>query len=366
MPFRHGRGLNLAFLLLQVAACVSLFEGGESDLIIPEVSCCVDPNGACIFNNCCNFAFMLRHLWKAIRHGGSIQPGHSGCRGRSALECCSVTHNIAQRGLPWYNHGLLTFHTHSRQSGRANTYLKLVQASALNYWRWLFENKRKHFSRSFPRIDIPIQSGAGFLWPSGYALGHAIARLNMLDPPEHVRFLEVGAGAGFASLVALLRGWHVLSTDLLSESAVARRFSAMASFGNSSDMERFQTAELDVYDERSWPMEKFHVIAGSIMSSVLSEQQKFHSAFRRLVASKLAAGGVGLYTLRFEAKFDEEIRSVLLEFLTPPREDELKGVLYVKSGTDWQWLPLKVDQATPGLQYLAVFQRSTVWEPENI
>lgn len=128
--------------------------------------------------------------------------------------------------------------------------------------------------------------------------------------------MEVGAGVGFASLVALLRGWHVLSTDLLSESAVARRFSAMASFGNSSDMERFQTAELDVYDERSWPTEEFHVIAGSTMSSVLSEQQKFQSAFRRLVASKLAAGGVGLYTytLDFGAKFaDEVIRSVLLE-----------------------------------------------------
>lgn len=135
----------------------------------------------------------------------------------------------------------------------------------------------------------------------------------MINKPPR-RFLEVGAGVGFASLVALLRGWHVLSTDLLSESAVARRFSAMASFGNSSDIERFQTAELDVYDERSWPTEEFHVIAGSKMSSVLSEQQKFHSAFRRLVASKLAAGGVGLYTLDFGAKFaDEVIRSVLLE-----------------------------------------------------
>jgi hypothetical protein len=145
MPFRHGG--FLAFLL--VACSGTLFEGGD---LIPEGSCCVDPNGACLFDNCCNFAFMLRHLWKAIRHGGSIQPGHSGCHGRSALECCSVTHNIAQRGLPWYNYGLLTFRTHSGQSGRA-TYLKLVQASALNWWGELFESKRKHFSRSFPRID---------------------------------------------------------------------------------------------------------------------------------------------------------------------------------------------------------------------
>ena len=95
---------------------------------------------------------------------------------------------------------------------------------------------------------------------------------------------------------------------------MARRFSAMASFGNGSDMERFQTAELDVYDETSWPTEEFHVIAGSTMSSVLREQQKFHSAFRRLVALRLAAEGVGLYTLSFSPRFsDEEIRSVILE-----------------------------------------------------
>jgi len=146
MPFRHGG--FMAFLL--VACSGTLFEGGD---LIPEGSCCVDPNGACLFDNCCNFAFMLRHLWKAIRHGGSIQPGHSGCHGRSALECCSVTHNIAQRGLPWYNYGLLTFRTHSGQSGRA-TYLKLVQASALNWWGELFESKRKHFSRSFPELML--------------------------------------------------------------------------------------------------------------------------------------------------------------------------------------------------------------------
>ena len=135
----------------------------------------------------------------------------------------------------------------------------------------------------------------------------------MINKPPR-RFLEVGAGVGFASLVALQRGWHVLSTDLLSESAVQRRFSAMASFGNSSDMERFQTAEVDVHDEKSWPFADFHVIAGSTLSSVLSEQRKFHSAFRSLVDSKLAVGGVGLYTLAVDPKLaDEEIRSVLLE-----------------------------------------------------
>ena len=31
-------------------------------------------------------------------------------------------------------------------------------------------------------------------------------------------FLDVGAGTGLASMVALLRGWRVLSTDLLAES----------------------------------------------------------------------------------------------------------------------------------------------------
>ena len=151
MPLRHGR-LTLALL---VACSGTLLDGGD---LISEGSCCVDPNGACIFDNCCDFVFMLRHLWKAIRHGGSIQPGHAGCQGRSALDCCSVNHNIAQRGLPWYNYGLLIFRTHYG-------YLKLVQANALNYWGELFEKKRKHFSRSFPRLDAGRITAMCPEWP---------------------------------------------------------------------------------------------------------------------------------------------------------------------------------------------------------
>lgn len=106
----------LAFLALHPAWC-QIFEGVEGDFIIPEGSCCQDHSGMCILKNCCDFRFMLRHVWRAIRHGESLQPGHNGCLGQSVEECCSVNRNYARSDLPWYNHGLLTIKVHSRRSG---------------------------------------------------------------------------------------------------------------------------------------------------------------------------------------------------------------------------------------------------------
>lgn len=89
-------------------------------------SCCTDQNGDCIFPSCCDFRFMLRHLWRSILHGGSLQPGHAGCLDQKVEECCSVNRNFAERYLPWYNHGLLTIKALSRRSQKDH-YLKATQ-----------------------------------------------------------------------------------------------------------------------------------------------------------------------------------------------------------------------------------------------
>eukprot|EP00438_Fugacium_kawagutii_P017474 Skav235850 [mRNA] locus=scaffold2644:13038:16708:+ [translate_table: standard] len=135
-----------------------------------------------------------------------------------------------------------------------------------------------------------------------------------------VKFLDISAGTGLASLVALLRGWNVLSTDLLPESGQTRRMSAMASFGqNSSVLDRLQIAELDLLDASTWPSHTtphaYHVIGGSSITHVRGKQS-FEFAFRKLVAANLAPRGVGLYTFTFEAAEADRIRQTLTESST--------------------------------------------------
>ena len=162
-----------AWMLLADAAINRLFDG---DWIIPELPCCTppeDPEGACIFQSCCDFRFMLRHVWRTIRSSGNLQPAHGGCKGRS-VECCSVNYN-SHRGLPWYNHGLLNIRV---QSSKEFFDLKVLQPTALNYWSHTFTSSKPQFSRSFPTFDLPLKSGAGILWSSGYALGQVIGLLS--------------------------------------------------------------------------------------------------------------------------------------------------------------------------------------------
>lgn len=136
-----------------------------------------------------------------------------------------------------------------------------------------------------------------------------------------VKFLDVSAGTGLASMVGLLRGWHVLSTDLPPESGQARLMSAMASFGqNSSVLDRLQIAELDLFDASTWPSHTtphaYHVIAGGSIINVVGETYNFELAFRRLVAANLAPRGVGLYTFRFPPEDAEHIGQALPESST--------------------------------------------------
>ena len=178
----------------------------------------------------------------------------------------AVNENRRHHVLPWYNQGLLTIRVRSRLfrrdhylEGGSTKCFELVERAV--HW-----HVSSQFSRSFPRFNLSAETGAGLLWNHGYFLGQVIAQLHLNLPQDAVHFLDVGAGTGFASLVALLRGWRVLSTDFSAESGRARRYSAMASFGNSSVLERFQTTELDLLDSKTWPKTNAHVICATHFS----------------------------------------------------------------------------------------------------
>lgn len=336
-----------------------LFEEAEGDLIIPEGSICTGYRGESIFDLCCAFIFQLRHVWRAIQHGGSTEPGHAGCFKKSVLECCAINENRRYHILPWYNHGLLTIRVQSRLFGKDH-YLRVVQPSALNWWSERFiDMSRPIFSRSFPRFNLSAETGAGLLWNHGYFLGQVIAQLHLNLPQDAVHFLDVGAGTGFASLVALLRGWRVLSTDFSAESGRARRYSAMASFGNSSVLERFQTTELDLLDSNTWPKTNAHVICATHFSEELSIELPLLLQFRSLVASRLADGGVGLFSFTcHESRTEEYVRHVLPEFLDPGN-GILDTSLYrhgLHSVAD-KWFPIEIRDVRPEDMNLVVFQR---------
>ena len=355
------RSAFFVLLVLRVPIAGGRLFEVDGDLIIPEGSSCTDYRGESIFKQCCDFKFQLRHVWRAIQHGGSMEPGHGGCLENSVLQCCTINENRRHHALPWYNQGLLTIRVQSRLFGKDH-YLRVVQPSALNWWSERFiENSRQMFSRSFPRFNLSISTGAGFLWEHGYFLGQVIAQLRLNLPPDKaVHFLDVGAGTGFASLVALLRGWHVLSTDYIAESGRARRYSAMASFGNSTALERFQTAELDLLDSNTWPKTNAHVICATHFTEELSTQLPLLLQFRSLVASRLAAGGAGLFSFAFHYnRTDEYIRHVLPQFLDPGSNGIFDTSLY-RHGRDsvaGKWFPVEIRDVRPEDINLAVFQR---------
>lgn len=336
-----------------------LFEEAEGDLIIPEGSICTGYHGKSVFDLCCDFRFQLRHVWRAIQHGGSTEPGHAGCLKKSVLECCAINENRRRRVLPWYNQGLLTIRVRSRLFGKDH-YLRVVQPSALNWWSERFiDMSRPKFSRSFPRFNLSVKTGAGLLWDHGYFLGQVIAQLHLNLPPDAVHFLDVGAGTGFASLVALLRGWRVLSTDYIAESGRARRYSAMASFGNSSVLERFQTAELDLLDNDTWPKTNANVICATHFTEELSAALPLLLQFRSLVASRLADGGVGLFSFTFhEDRTEEYVRHVLPKFLDPGN-----GILdtslyrHGRHSVAGKWFPIEIREVSHEDVNLVVFQR---------
>lgn len=60
------------------------------------------------------------------------------------------------------------------------------------------------------------------LWPSGVALAHAVAALEL----DGMRVLELGAGLGLPSLAAALRGADVLATDWADDAVELLRVNA--------------------------------------------------------------------------------------------------------------------------------------------
>ncbi|CAK9116266.1 unnamed protein product [Durusdinium trenchii] len=325
------------------------------DWEIPRGDKCIAEDGRAVeFKQCCDFRFVLRHVWRMIGQKGELEVAHAGCLDRTYWQCCQVNDNHDEGGLPWYNKGVLYIRVRSRRSGR-NYHIKLLQGSALNWWgETLAEHAGKpKLSRSFPRFDISINTGAGLLWPSGYALAQVLAELSEEENlNEAMTFLDVGAGTGLASMVALLRGWRVLSTDLLAESHRQRVLSATATFGNGT-AGRFRTGELDIFNPDTWPAATFQVIGATLFRSF---EDLHHLAFRRLVSKCLAPRGVALYTFNFPEYLTQEVKEMMPRFLGLG-EDKLEGSLLRQEGP--RWVPIEdLDEIRSAL-YLVAFRHAT-------
>lgn len=142
-----------------------------------------------------------------------------------------------------------------------------------------------------------LADGAGILWPTGAALALVLSQMDFsFDISTHHQFLEVAAGTGAPSLVALAKGFTVLSTDLQPETKWQRAASAWASFGPEAELLRhLYLLEVDLLDESTWselgevPMD---VIA---LAPPYASGLRLCAAYKRLLRRTLASTGCAFY-----------------------------------------------------------------------
>lgn len=150
-----------------------------------------------------------------------------------------------------------------------------------------------------PFFDLNVD---GLLWGgSRAALALASVEFGFAVHPGR-RLLEVAAGTGAPSLVALARGFTVVSTDISFDSGWQRQASAVRSFGPSSaEVKRFSNSALDLRNASTWPCRgqgPHFDVAVFVQVGGPEETHQLCGGFRRIVSRCLRLpGSVGLYMM---------------------------------------------------------------------
>lgn len=202
--------------------------------------------------------------------------------------CCSL--NAELWNVPKYLHPFLLLATRWAD-------LVLVQGAVLDAMQDDFALQWLPHSNTVPYQGVQ-RDGEGLLWSGGAVLALGLSSISLPFPvgPSR-RFLELCAGTGAASLVALARGFTVLSTDLREESQWQRAASARASFGpQAPELRRLRHQSLDLLDESTWPQRSEGLFDLVAVSPSAHLAQELCLGIRRLLLRLLAPGGVALFS----------------------------------------------------------------------
>ncbi|CAE8640249.1 unnamed protein product [Polarella glacialis] len=263
-------------------------------LVKPNV--CWDAAGEYTFDRCCSSILEATdgNLFEVFEHRSELHGARRCFIGDLTYDyCCSLNANtpMSQAQHVNYNHAVWLVQLLSRRGMPARS-LKVIQGAVLENWVTF---KGIHLGQ-IPYQNVSVD---GLLWSP---LAVLLLELTEFRFPvdESRRFLDLAAGTGAASLVALARGFSVWSSDLRPESEWQRSASAVASFGpGSAEVTRLQTLSLDILDPASWPVDAFDVIH-LVQLAQKSDGRKsamgaICPAFRDLVRRLLRPGGVALY-----------------------------------------------------------------------
>lgn len=295
----------------------------EIDLLVRPNECW---SGEHSFELCCHGLADLYtgNFHKVLRKEATLH-GFDGCFGKDFTyeRCCPLNANMefVIATPPNWSHAMWLVELLPRVGPRR--VLSVIQGAVLEQW---FQKGLHADLQGIPYTNVTLD---GTLWTPGNSL-----LLELIDfqfpVSDAKRFLDLAAGTGLASLIALARGFSVWSTDLYLESQWQRYASAVASFGpDAVELSRFHTSALDILDPASWPQESFDVVHFVQARPQRHAMKPLCQNFRALLRSLLACGGVALY-FRIESVFPT---AADVECTWP--EPDFRVLLHHSNGSDW-------------------------------